>query len=223
MTGPQYELGTSTANRYMLSLPGYCMSLADAPAGPEMVKSVVLSVTTGSEKVGRCYAANPEAGWGEATSLDWAVELDLRCEVDCPCGAVGRCRASRHTGVCGCEGDCGCGLREGVGGGVAGVTTGLGDGLAATVGDDVGLLLATVATGVSEATAVVTGLAVVPGDVTVLLTGVAVGVAIAAGEAVVCLGSQWGGVGEVGSDCLCSPTFCSSAGVAVGVAVAAKD
>jgi len=35
----------------MLSLPGYCMSLADAPAGPEMVKSVVLSETTGSEKV----------------------------------------------------------------------------------------------------------------------------------------------------------------------------
>ncbi len=51
VTGPQYELGTSTANRYMLSLPGYCMSLADAPAGPEMVKSVVLSETTGSEKV----------------------------------------------------------------------------------------------------------------------------------------------------------------------------
>ena len=51
-----------------------------------------------------------------------------------------------------------------------------------------------------EATAVVTGLAVVPGDVTVLLAGVAVGVAVAAGEAVV--------VGV-------------TVGVAVGVAVAA--
>lgn len=35
----------------MLSLPGYSISLAEAPLGPEMVKSVVLSETTGSEKV----------------------------------------------------------------------------------------------------------------------------------------------------------------------------
>ena len=35
----------------MLSLPGYCISLADAPLGPDTVKPVVLSDTTGSEKV----------------------------------------------------------------------------------------------------------------------------------------------------------------------------
>ena len=35
----------------MLSLPGYSISLAEAPLGPEMVKSVELSETTGSEKV----------------------------------------------------------------------------------------------------------------------------------------------------------------------------
>lgn len=53
VTGPQYELGTSTASRYTLSLPGYCISRAVAPLGPEMVKSVVLSCTTGCEKVTR--------------------------------------------------------------------------------------------------------------------------------------------------------------------------
>ena len=51
VTAPQYEVGTSTANRYMLSLPGYCIILAEAPLGPDTEKSVVLSEATGSEKV----------------------------------------------------------------------------------------------------------------------------------------------------------------------------
>ena len=76
-----------------------------------------------ASQVGRRYAANPKAGWGEAACLHRAIELDLCCEVDCPCGAVGRCGASRQTGVCGCEGDCGCGLGKGVGGGVAGAAS----------------------------------------------------------------------------------------------------
>ena len=56
VTWPQYELGTSTASLYMLSLPGYCSSLAVAPAGPVTVKSVVFSEATGSENVTRNVA-----------------------------------------------------------------------------------------------------------------------------------------------------------------------
>ena len=56
VTWPQYELGTSTASLCMLLLPGYCISLAVAPAGPVTVKSVVFSEATGSENVTRNVA-----------------------------------------------------------------------------------------------------------------------------------------------------------------------
>ena len=69
-----------------------------------------------------------------------------------------------------------------VSGASTGVVVGLGDRTATTVGDDTGLLLATVDTGVGEATAVTTGLAVALGDATAVLTGVATDTTVAAGE-----------------------------------------
>ena len=56
VTWPQYELGTSTASLYMLSLPGYCISLAVASVGPVTVKSVVLMEEIGSENATRNVA-----------------------------------------------------------------------------------------------------------------------------------------------------------------------
>lgn len=62
------------------------------------------------------------------------------------------------------------------------VVVGLGDRTATTVGDDTGLLLATLDTGVGEATAVTTGLAVALGDAAAVLTGDATDTTVAAGE-----------------------------------------
>lgn len=87
------------------------------PPDSGTARAVCFSAVAG--QIGRCYAADTKAGCCQTTRLHRAVELDLCSEVDCPCGAVGRCCAGRCTGVCGGKGDRRCWLRNGVGSGVA--------------------------------------------------------------------------------------------------------